>query len=629
MEKRQILFFLLAGGVLVAWSYFFAPAPRPRPPAPKPLVKKEEAKPPTTAQDDQKNAEQKTASAAEKPVPLREDLTLGEPDSDEFHIFARLTNRGAAVRHLVLNQFKDETRKNPFVLLTEETPGFDSFLVSLGKNDAEKLSTKNWEVVEAGPGRIVFRTAAMGGRIQVEKRYSLAPGEDVIRLEIAFKNRTKELVEDVRYELTGGNGLPIEGKWFTYFFRKLVGVLTPTGGGYPILVEEEAKDVAEAFASGRSPRLYAQTPVQFMGVECQYFASLVVQKPMAMSERLIASAQAEDLDFLAGRRKEPQLHNVTVRLTSVPITLGADREIVHEYLLYNGPKKESALAAYSEYHLPMLIRYASFLFIPIGSVARVMVYILNTLHGFVGDYGLSIILLTVLVRTCMFPLSFRQAKSMQKMQALQPKMQELKEKYANDKEKLNRAVMDLYQKENVNPVAGCLPLFLQLPVFVGLYQSLYSSFSLRQSSFLWDMTWIKDLSAPDQLFPFGIDVWQLGPYFNLLPVIAVIQMVLQAMYMSPPATTPEAQMQKRMMTFMMIFFGFFFYKVPAGLCVYIITSGSWSMLERQFLPKNPALAGAPGRTALPAVATPAATASNDGASWKTPVSDKKRGKSRR
>ena len=220
----------------------------------------------------------------------------------------------------------------------------------------------------------------------------------------------------------------------------------------------------------------------------------------------------------------------------------------------------------------------------------------------------------------MFPLSFRQSQSMMKMQALQPKLEEIKEKYADDKEKRNRAMMDLYAKEKVNPVGGCLPVLFQLPIFVGLYQSLYASFSLRQSSFLWGFTWIKDLSAPDQLFRFGVDLPVLGPAFNLLPILAVIQMVLQARLMSPPPTTPEAKMQRNMMTFMMIFFGYMFYNVPAGLCVYIITSGVWSMMERKLLPK-PQLS-----TGSVAAAPSEPKASTNGATWISPVRKKGRSK---
>jgi YidC/Oxa1 family membrane protein insertase len=226
----------------------------------------------------------------------------------------------------------------------------------------------------------------------------------------------------------------------------------------------------------------------------------------------------------------------------------------------------------------------------------------------------------------MFPLTFKQTQSMQRMQALQPKMQEIREKYGNDKEKQQHALMELYRKEKVNPFAGCLPMLFQFPIFIGLWQALSNSFSLRQSSFLWDFTWIKDLAAPDQLFKFPMEMPFLGPFFNLLPIIAVAQMILQMRYLSPPATTPEQEMQKKVMSFMMVFMGFMFYKVPAGLCVYIITSGAWSLAERKLLPKP---STPPGTAAVATTPAKDPGSSGNGASWISPVKPKKKDKTRR
>jgi YidC/Oxa1 family membrane protein insertase len=167
------------------------------------------------------------------------------------------------------------------------------------------------------------------------------------------------------------------------------------------------------------------------------------------------------------------------------------------------------------------------------------------------------------------------------MQQLQPHLKELQEKFKEDKERLTKETFALYKRHGVNPVAGCLPALIQLPIFVGLWQALNTSFPLRHASFLW----IRDLAAPDMMFHFPFEIPWLGNWFNLLPLLVVGLMLVQTKLFSPPATTPEAEMQQKMMKYMMVFMGFMFYKVPSGLGIYFITSSMWAIGERLLLPK--------------------------------------------
>ena len=169
----------------------------------------------------------------------------------------------------------------------------------------------------------------------------------------------------------------------------------------------------------------------------------------------------------------------------------------------------------------------------------------------------------------------------QRMQALQPLLKEIQEKYKDDKEKQTRETLALYKKHGVNPVSGCLPALIQLPIFVGLWQALNTSVALRHSPFLW----INDLAAPDMLFRFPFEILFLGNWFNLLPIVVVALMLVQTKLFSPPPTTPEAEMQQKTMKYMMIFMAVMFYKVPSGLGIYFITSSLWSIGERLLLPK--------------------------------------------
>jgi YidC/Oxa1 family membrane protein insertase len=181
----------------------------------------------------------------------------------------------------------------------------------------------------------------------------------------------------------------------------------------------------------------------------------------------------------------------------------------------------------------------------------------------------------------MFPLGRKQALMAQRTQELQPYLKEIQAKYKDDKEKQTRETLALYKKHGVNPVSGCIPALIQLPIFVGLWQALNTSAALRHSPFLW----INDLAAPDMLFRFPFEVVFLGHWFNLLPIVVVGLMLLQTKLFSPPATTPEAEMQQKTMKYMMIFMAVMFYKVPSGLGIYFITSSLWSIGERLLLPK--------------------------------------------
>jgi YidC/Oxa1 family membrane protein insertase len=211
-----------------------------------------------------------------------------------------------------------------------------------------------------------------------------------------------------------------------------------------------------------------------------------------------------------------------------------------------------------------------------------------------GSYGICIILLTVMVRGLMFPLSRKQALMSVRMQELQPEIAKLKEKYKDDRQGMGMAQMELFRKHKVSPLGTCWVAFLQMPIFLGLYYALQESIHFRLAPFLW----IQNLAAPDMLFSWGESIpWisspssygsllYLGPFFNLLPVVAVALMIVQQSMMAPPTADETQAMQQKMMKYMMIFFGIMFYKVAAGLCIYFIASSLWGFTERKLLPKR-------------------------------------------
>jgi YidC/Oxa1 family membrane protein insertase len=315
--------------------------------------------------------------------------------------------------------------------------------------------------------------------------------------------------------------------------------------------------------------------------------------------------------------------DITMRVTTDAVELKpGGPPVSHQYLLYNGPVKPSLLGQLpadlavspevveryantlqlnkmTDYHSPgMMGSFAS----SIGwtwlliTFTNVMHKILSWLHMGVASYGLCIIFLTVMVRGLMFPLSRKQALMTMKMQALAPEQKKLQLKYKDDKQALGLAQMELYRKNGVNPFGSCWVMLLQMPIFMGLYYALQESILFRLKSF-WP-TWVENLAAPDMMIwwsesipwisrpqDYGSSIVYLGPYLNLLPIIAVSFMIVQQKLMMPPPTDEQQEMQQKMMKYMMVVFGLMFYKVAAGLCIYFIATTLWGFTERKLLPK--------------------------------------------
>lgn len=238
--------------------------------------------------------------------------------------------------------------------------------------------------------------------------------------------------------------------------------------------------------------------------------------------------------------------------------------------------------------------------------AKLLLRNLNWWHSFIPSYGIAIILLTLLVRAIMFPLMLKQIRSMKQMQALQPELQAIKEKYQDEPQEMNKAMMEFYRERKLNPVAGCFPIFLQMPVFIALYRMLWKAFELRGANFLW----VSDLSQPDHLaeLPFMQAIPFIGQalqHFNLLPILVGLTMVLS--FRLQPTTGPaQNPQQKLIMNFMPIMFGVISYTFPAGLNLYVFTSTLFGIVQN-YVVRTTDVGGATGDGKTKAGADPDTT----------------------
>jgi YidC/Oxa1 family membrane protein insertase len=254
------------------------------------------------------------------------------------------------------------------------------------------------------------------------------------------------------------------------------------------------------------------------------------------------------------------------------------------YAVFVGPKDRDVLKA-EHPDFDTLIRHDLGFF---NGIARFLVAVLRFFHGLVGNWGVAIILLTLSVRLILFPMNRKSQTAMaryqKKMKRVQPELDALKKKYANDAQALRQEQAKIMQRESLfPPLGGCLPIFLQIPVFFGLFAALRTALELRQSPFC---LWMTDLAKPDRALrldwhlPFGFHM----EYLNVLPPLMVVLWVAQQMLMPKPADEQQAKMQKMMM-FMPILMGVFLYNYAAGLSLYMITQSTFGILETTWIKK--------------------------------------------
>ncbi len=254
-----------------------------------------------------------------------------------------------------------------------------------------------------------------------------------------------------------------------------------------------------------------------------------------------------------------QLKKVYAAVKTHPLSLDSGEQITRKYTYYVGPKKFDILKSFNSQQ-KRIMEFGFF-----RPICELLLVVLNKINGLFHNYGIAIIILTVIVRVVFWPITHKSTESMKKMQKIQPLVSEIREKYKDKPQKMNQEVMALYKEHKVNPAAGCLPILVQIPVFIALFTMLRSAVELRFAGFLW----ISDLSEPERLLDFGFAIPIIGwDSLNILPLL------MTAVTFAQQRLTPTAgdSQQQKMMAFMPVFLLVFFYNMPAGLILYWTTS---------------------------------------------------------
>jgi YidC/Oxa1 family membrane protein insertase len=254
-------------------------------------------------------------------------------------------------------------------------------------------------------------------------------------------------------------------------------------------------------------------------------------------------------------------------LSSTEKTVPAGAKGEFKSRLYIGPKLQDHLAAVAP-HLELSVDYGLLTFI-----AQPIFWLLKHLHGLLGNWGWSIILLTMFIKLAFYKLSAASYRSMANMRRMQPKMAQIRERYGDDRQRMSQAMMDLYKKEKINPLGGCLPIVVQIPVFISLYWVLLGSVELRQADFIF---WIHDLSTKD-------------PYY-VLPLIMGVSMFLQQRLSPAPPDPIQAKVMMALPVVFTLFFAFF----PAGLVLYWVVNNVLSIAQQWYITRSMEKATAKG-----------------------------------
>jgi YidC/Oxa1 family membrane protein insertase len=449
---------------------------------------------------------------------------------------------GARIQRWELEEYTDK-RGARVVLLDEEIGG--GALTPFSNLGLGNLASAVWQVRANDPDQVVFELERAG--VLIRKSYRMDPDSYVVRVRLDVENESSDSQEP-RFELRW----PAREREGSDFAEQSLVVLHNAD----VETELLAGLGKGGWFSSEDPREYTfPGEIDWIGSQTPYFLSAVFpDSPSQAAGRFVVT--------------KPQVAGVAESFfTAEKVPSG--QSATREYRIYVGPKEAKRLDALgSGAEKAVDLGYAW-----MAPLTGFFAWALEVLYSFVGNYGVAIIILTLLVRVVTTPLTMKQMKSMERMRALQPKVKELQEKYADDRPKQSEEMMALYRREKVNPLGGCLPLLLQMPVFIGLFYALRSSVALRQAPFF---GWIDDLSAPEELFIIpGLEL-----PFRVLPVMMALSMVVQQRITPMQADPAQAKM---MMTIMPVMMLVLFYQFPSGLVLYWMVSNVLAIAHQLYV----------------------------------------------
>jgi YidC/Oxa1 family membrane protein insertase len=513
-----------------------------------------------------------TAAAAQTPpvpVPPAEAKTETFSTKSADYVF---TNLGGGIAKAVLKNY----------------PGANGGSVALNERGTIPIGTISSKAGEGTSepatmtvrGNVVSFEQTLPGQVHLTKTFIMPQGdkgleEYLIKLEVAMTNRGDKPFSEANWFLHLGSAVPVHETDL------------PTNTAFNWLRMGKLHDTTSmAFDAGKIPLIGIQTraaraeisettdQIAWAGVRSQYFTSLVTPP-----KGLATTTWSRRFDFKLTPESGKTLHGIDGALGFPAAKLAPGETWKQEFQLYVGPKEFTRLKKMKADE-DRIMNFGMF-----RLVSETLLSAMHRLKGWLGSYAVAIIVLTLIIKTMLWPLQNAATRSMKRMQLLQPKMTALKEKYKDDPTRMNQEVMKLYKDYGINPFSGCLPMLIQIPIFFGFYSMLGSAIELRNSSFFW----VHDLSQPDTIAHlFGIPI-------NVLPLLMAGTMFWQ-MAISPKSGDP---VQQRVFMFMPLMFVFFCYNFASALALYWTVQNLFSIVQL-YATRNQALPVLEKKAAPPA-----------------------------
>ncbi|MCP4347728.1 MAG: membrane protein insertase YidC [Desulfobacterales bacterium] len=546
-QARLLLAIALSLIVLMGWSFFFVDKDAVNRPVQETEVTEqvtEEAPP----KPEQAQADEVVADAA---PPVQDDFSQPARDPRTITVSSpfysvKISEKGAVFNSFVLKKYREQVAEDSSLkemipekntkgtLMTgfakDSVPGIEQAVFS-ANTESDSLEVMN------NPKDVVFTWQSPKG-IVFEKKFRFSPETYLIGLTITIKNGSGQTIKD---------DLALTLRSFVSEGSNVYGFAGPVA-----LVNnklERIKDIEEIKELAGNLKWTADVDKYFM-------SCIIPEKPSESSRMRLVP------------KKDNELENQFI----YPVEAIPHASQQYEFKIFIGPKNVNLLSKLG-YDLKEAIKFGRWGTFDLLAIP--CLHLMNWLYQFIPNYGIAIIILTMFIKLLLWPLGNKGYQSMNEMKKLQPLMTEIREKYKNDKAKMNEELMKLYRTYKVNPMGGCLPMILQIPVFIAFYGMLYESIELRHAPFF---LWINDLAAPDRLLNFSFSVPLMEPPYGI-PVLTIIMgatMFLQQK-MSPAPGDPA---QAKMMMFMPIVLTVIFINFPSGLVLYWLVNNILSIAQQ-------------------------------------------------
>ena len=553
-QKRLLLAVVLSVIVLVGYQTFFV-----KPPAPDNQPQQVQDRTTDQVQEKSQNVSEYKAEPGVLPQPVEQQKKTYRTIFVSTPLYnIAISEHGAAVKSFELKNYKKTNEKDSPLKqlvpeqLTSGTLFFDLEGQSVpGLKDAvytAKIDTNETSVFE-GEKTIEFILGTSKG-IVVKKIFTFKADSYMIDCDIVFQNGSDMPLNDSLVISTPGFFDEETKKRSRFAFE-----------GPVVFINEEYTAIKPGDIEEKSTY---QGKIDWSGYSERYFMTVVMPR------------KAEDGNVIDTSLKLTYENDmVTNDYIQKMDRLDPGQQGGYPFSFYMGPKSQQILGSYDN-GLKNAINLGFF-----NVIAKPLLITMNMIYSVIPNYGVAIILLTILIKLIFWPLGTKSYKSMNEMKKVQPLMMEIREKYKNDKQKMNQEVMGLYKTYKVNPASGCLPLLVQMPIFFALYRMLYQAIELRHAPFV---GWISDLAAPDRLFHFNFAI----PMMQEPHGIPMLTLIMGASFFLQQKMTPTAgdPMQAKMMMLMPIFMTVIFINFPSGLVLYMFVNNIISMGQQYYIQKK-------------------------------------------